>query len=169
MLWFEMDVIPGMLQTEAYARPIIANTLRRADAIIDDSDEAARERAMQSRFLADPDKRFRFLVGETALYLRPVPVEVMVGQLHSLQATIGLSNVWFGIVPAKQPIQLADVVPQPATFFDERVLVEAFEELRVIEDAEVYRAAVKQIEEVAVTGNGARQLILEAIEAAQQP
>jgi transcriptional regulator with XRE-family HTH domain len=94
---FESTVIPGLLQTAAYARIRFAESIRVFN-LTNDINEAVQGRIQRQEILYQPDKRFHFVLTEAALRIRLCPPEVMLGQLDRLISLSALPNVKLGVI-----------------------------------------------------------------------
>lgn len=92
----EVAMIPGLLQTGAYARSII--TAASAAYGTADIDATVAARMRRQDVLYDQSKTFEFIITEAALRLLPCPPQVMLGQLDRLMS-MDLANVTLGIIP----------------------------------------------------------------------
>ncbi|KAB8170931.1 helix-turn-helix domain-containing protein [Streptomyces sp. 3MP-14] len=93
------NVVPGILQTEAYASALLSS-IARFQETPDDAPEAAASRIERSRVLYEGDHRFAFVLEETVLRYRIGPPEAMASQLGYLLAVMALPNVSLGVIPA---------------------------------------------------------------------
>jgi hypothetical protein len=100
---FQPMALSGLLQTGEYARAVLA------DFWLGHGTEAQRAAEVQATVaarqqrqgvLADPAKRFEFLLPETALMHRVCPPAAMVAQLERIREVAGQENVSVGILPA---------------------------------------------------------------------
>ncbi|WP_409471983.1 helix-turn-helix domain-containing protein [Streptomyces sp. HC307] len=152
--------VPGLFQTPEYARVIFdANADFRG---IPPTTEAAVEARMRRQeALYDPEKTFRFLVCEAALYHRPCPADVMTEQLDRLYNLVGRRRIELGILPFGA--QLRRTAPHAFWIYDRRlVIVETISEelwLTGNEDIELYERAWDWLAESAEYGSRARLLI----------
>jgi transcriptional regulator with XRE-family HTH domain len=97
--WYETDLVPGILQTENYARELI-----RADN--PDDDDVEIDRRVQVRLKRQAlltrevnPQRWHFIISESLLH-RPIgPVELMTEQLNHLLEVAELPNVVLSVVP----------------------------------------------------------------------
>ncbi|CAM5312500.1 helix-turn-helix domain-containing protein [Streptomyces abikoensis] len=163
---YEPGVIPGLLQTPAYARSIMSRIIG-FWGIPDDAEAAAAVRISRQRVLRDANRQFGFLLEETALRSRFGDAEVMADQLGHLLAVSVLQQVSLGIIP-----MTADRTMWPLEAFwiydTERVVVElATAEITVKQPSEVatYARMFAEMAQIAVFGKAARALITEAINA----
>ncbi len=158
------NVVPGMLQTEAYASALLS-TIATFQGTPDDSPEAAASRVERSNVIHEGGHTFALLMEETVLRYRIGDADTMAGQLGYLLAVMALPNVSLGIVPFTAQRR---VWPLEAfyLFDDQRVSVELLTaEVNVSAPSEiaVYNKAFSQLAETAVYGAEARVLITEAI------
>ncbi|AOS63832.1 helix-turn-helix domain-containing protein [Actinoalloteichus hymeniacidonis] len=96
---FEIELIPGLLQTKAYAREIHSAGTH----ITDPSDVEKRVAARmerQQRLWADEPLRLSAVVSEAALHRQIGGAEVMAEQLHHLRSLGRLPNVVLQILPS---------------------------------------------------------------------
>lgn len=116
---FQPLLIPGLLQTESYARHIFLRAGSKGEAEIR---RAVHSRLRRQRVLADRGKRTCFLITESALRCRMAPADVMLAQYQHLAAVIADGRVRVGLVP----IDAAPPTPYPPSFylFDDRVYIE---------------------------------------------
>lgn len=116
----EVSRIPGIFQTPEYARAIFdANAEFRG--IPSTTDAAVEARMRRQDALYDPDKTFRFLVCEAALYHRSCPVDVMAEQLDRLYNLVGQRRVEVGIIPFGA--QLRRTAPHAFWIYDSRLVI----------------------------------------------
>jgi hypothetical protein len=95
---YEIQVIPGLLQTEDYARAIISQALERRPA--DEIDRWVSVRLQRQRVLTRPNPpRLWAVVDEAALRRQIGGREVMRGQLEHLLAMAKLPNVTLQLMP----------------------------------------------------------------------
>lgn len=163
---YEPGVIPGLLQTPAYARSIMSRIIGFWD-IPDDTEAAVAVRMGRQRVLRDANRRFGILLEETALRSRFGDAEVMAGQLGHLLTVSTLQQVSLGIVP-----MAADRTMWPLEGFwifdDKQVIIElATAQVTVKQPSEVatYARMFSQLAQIACYGKSARALVAEAINA----
>ena len=96
---FQPEAIPGLLQTENYARYVLsfADVTSRGDV-----DQGARARVKRQAILREPGRTFDFVLGEGALRWRPGPAELMEEQLGHLVAAAALPAVSLSVIPFDQ-------------------------------------------------------------------
>lgn len=158
------NVVPGVLQTEAYAASLLS-TIAAFQGTVDDSPEAAASRIERSHVLHHSNRRFAFLIEETVLRYRIGNAETMASQLGYLLAVMALPNVSLGVIPFTAHRK---VWPLEAFYlFDgHRVSVElltAAVNVSAPSEIAVYAKAFSELAEIAVHGAMARDLITSAI------
>jgi transcriptional regulator with XRE-family HTH domain len=95
---YEPQVVPGLLQTESYARAMISRYSSRDD---DNVEFCVRARMERQQILRRPiPPRFDFFVHEDALRLNVGGASVMHEQLLALVLMSGLPSVMFRVVPS---------------------------------------------------------------------
>ncbi|MFJ4921364.1 DUF5753 domain-containing protein [Streptomyces sp. NPDC088725] len=159
------NVMPGMLQTEAYATALLS-TIATFQGTPDDSPEAAASRVERSHVLHEGNHRFALLMEETVLRYRVGDAGTMAGQLGYLLAVMALPNVSLGIIPFAAERR---VWPLEAFYlFDNRQasveLLTAAVNVSAPSEIEAYAKAFAQLTDMAVYGSDARALITEAID-----
>jgi transcriptional regulator with XRE-family HTH domain len=93
---FQPEAIPGLLQSESYAR----HTLAFADITEKGGiDKGAKARIGRQAILREPGRTFDFVLGEGALRWRPGPRELMSEQLGHLLAAAALPSVSLSVIP----------------------------------------------------------------------
>ncbi len=163
VVWFEANVIPGMLQTYGYAYPIIAKSLERAESNVDDAQLSAAERSRQALLVADTSRQFTFIIGQEALTRRfACSAAAMRAQLQSLSTVMGLPNVWFGVIPFEGEFE--ETLPTSFALYGDQVVYEDESGDVMASNVADYRDRVKYLQEVAVTGEEAAVLIELAVD-----
>ncbi|MFC7330031.1 helix-turn-helix domain-containing protein [Marinactinospora rubrisoli] len=157
---FESACVPGLLQTPDYARHILRRTVE-LHGTPNDVEEGVRARLRRQRLLAEPHRRFEFLLWEPALRLLICPAETMAGQLDRIAGLIGAGHVRIGIVPTN--IEVTAVPTHGFWLFDdELVLVETIgAELRLADADAItpYRRVFTELGRVAAHGHAARRVL----------
>ncbi len=160
-------LVPGLLQTEGYAKALLSINARFLD-VPDDGAEAAAARVQRSQVIHEPGHRFVFVVEEAVLYYQLGDADAMAAQLGYLLTAGALPQVSFGIIPtstrerALWPQETFDVHD------DTLVSVELLSaEVNVTQPSEIalYVKAFEQLRSMAMYGADARALIVKAIEA----
>jgi transcriptional regulator with XRE-family HTH domain len=162
---FEPVFVPGLLQTEGYARYRLAQAITVFGAS-SDLDEAVRARMMRQESLYDSRKRFHFVITEAALRYRLCPPQVMLPQLDRLVAATTLPNVRLGVIAFDTPYVIA---PGHGfwMFDDETVLVEIFSaELALAQPQEIdlYEKVFAAMASAAAYGADARAVLTRVME-----
>jgi transcriptional regulator with XRE-family HTH domain len=155
--YWHPTLVPGILQTPAYARAVYT---ARHGPDQPDLAEAVARRMNRQALLYEEGHRFEFVIGEAALRWWPAPAPVMLGQLDRLATVAMLPNVTLGVLPfGEVPVWHT----HHFTVYDDReggplVHVERLEggdNFRDPEDIVSYAEAFKRLLEVAVTDQGA--------------
>ncbi|MGI5443838.1 helix-turn-helix domain-containing protein [Streptomyces shenzhenensis] len=164
---YSPTLVPGLLQTEGYARALLsANT--RMLGLPDDAEEAAAARVERSKVIHDAGHRFVMLIEEGVLYYQLGDADAMAAQLGYLLTAGAFPSVSLGIIPSAT----RERVLWPQELFhmydDTLVSVELLSaRVRVTQPSEIalYLTAFEQLRSMAVYGAEARALTLKAIEA----
>jgi hypothetical protein len=151
------SVIPGWLQTPAYATALLSVI----SAFHGTPDDAVAARVSRNRVVRDGNHRFALLVEETALRYRIGPPDVMDEQLRYLLEVAELPWVALGVIPSAAQ---RDMWPleQFTVFDDSRVHVELLSaQVTVTVPSEIilYLRAFDRLARLAVYGAEARGLI----------
>jgi transcriptional regulator with XRE-family HTH domain len=164
---YQPGLIPGLVQTPAYAREML--TLPggpiSAGATSDDAESLVGERIKRQNVLYEPGRTIELVIGEAALYTAPGTPDTLAGQLDRLVAVSELRTVRLAILPftAGMPIM-------PLSGFaieDDVVLIETLTgEQRLHEPAElaVYRDAFERLLRASTQGDEAARLLRRAQE-----
>jgi transcriptional regulator with XRE-family HTH domain len=102
---YEPAVIPGLLQTHAYAHAVLS-TFIDFIRVPDDAEQGAAERLERQRVLTHGDRHFHMVIGEQALHTGVGGPEVMAGQLEHLHAAMRLPRLRLGILPINAPYRV---------------------------------------------------------------
>ncbi|SMF44578.1 helix-turn-helix transcriptional regulator [Streptomyces sp. Amel2xC10] len=162
---YSPTLVPGVLQTEGYARGILSGVAELYEAP-DDVDEAAAARMERSKIVHEPGHRFVMVIEEAVLKHQMGDSDAMAAQLGYLLTAGALPSVSLGIIPTTVrrtlwPQELFHV------YDDQMVSVELMSaRVRVTEPTEValYVTAFERLRGMSVYGAEARALILRAIE-----
>ncbi|MFF4408670.1 DUF5753 domain-containing protein [Streptomyces sp. NPDC001262] len=160
------SVMPGFLQTEAYATALLSSVADFREAPNDIADAVA-ARLARSHVVHDGARRFAMLVEESVLRYRIGEPEAMAGQLGYLLSVMSLPSVSLGVIPFTAsrtlwPLETFNV------FDDRQAAVELLTaQVTVTAPGEVamYVKAFVELQEHAVYGSHARSLITSAIDA----
>ena len=157
----ETVVIPGLLQTSAYARGLFSQASLLYGTV--DVDAAVAKRMERQQALYTPSKEFEFVTTEAALYLMPCPRQAMAGQLDRL-LSLGMDNVTLGIIPFG--VELPLVPYNSFLLLDDELIVEtlAGRDDESGEAPALYHRVFELLMGEAVTGDDARRLVMLAAE-----
>lgn len=162
---YEPGVIPGLVQTPAYAQYLMGHIVR-FYGIPDDAEQAAELRTTRKReVMRDAGRRFVFVLEESALRARFGDTHVMADQLAYLLTVSMRQHVRIGVIP-----MTAERTMWPGEGFwifdDRQVIIElSTAQVTLTQPSEVamYGRIFSELAEMAVYGNPARALITEAI------
>jgi hypothetical protein len=151
-------VIPGILQTDEYARSVLyLSGVTNEEAA--ERGLAARRRRRQA--LDRAEKRFRFIIGEAALRNRVCSNTTMIDQIEHLKAVNGKTTVSLSVLPWST--RLRTLILSSLYIFDESSLyIELTHgELRQTRAADVhfYVQRFNDAEKIALTGFEAEQVL----------
>ena len=161
------SVIPGFLQTPAYADALLS-AITAFRGTPDDVDEAVAARMGRNRILHSGNHRFALLIEETVLRYRIGGAEVMAAQLGYLLEAMELPSVSLGVIPFSACGRPMWPLESFTVFDNERVHVELLSaQVTVTAPSEItlYVRAFEKLAELAVYGTQARALITAAIDA----
>lgn len=163
MRHFQNSHVPGLLQTEAYARQVLELALATRP---DDIAAAVAVRMQRQAILADPARRFEFVLTESALRWAPTEAEagMLAAQLDHIGAMSRLASIAIGVIPAGTPMFTLPI--SPFIIYDEReddrqpfVTIElAHAAIYATDpaDVEIYRSRLKALLRAALLGDSAR-------------
>ncbi|MEU4350158.1 helix-turn-helix transcriptional regulator [Streptomyces sp. NPDC023838] len=163
---YQSWVVPGLLQTAAYTRAVLATVTALRD-VPGDLDAAVAVRMDRQRVLHTGNHRFAMLVEEWVLRTVIGDGEIMAGQLDRLIALASLPSVSLGIVPLGVQRGGGWPVESFTMYDDEQVNVELVSaHLTVTQPGEIaeYAKAFTELSAIAVYGTAARALIRSAID-----
>lgn len=161
----QVGIIPGLLQTAAYAHGIAAQVASVYGNV--DIDAAVAARIKRQEILYEPDRQFEFVFCEAALYMPPCPKPAMLGQLDRLMA-MDLANITVGIIPMGAELSMSPL--NSFMLLDDLLVVESYGyEDRVGGDlAETHARIFDVLMSEAATGEDARRLIIKAAASLRQ-
>jgi hypothetical protein len=162
---YSSRVVPGFLQTEAYATALLATVADFRQAP-DDVSEAVAARLARSHVIHDGNHRFALLIEEAVLKYRLGDAVTMAGQLGHLLAVMSLPSVSLGVIPFDAernmwPVETFNI------FDDSQAAVELLSaQVTVTSPGEIalYIQAFSRFAKLAVYGRPARSLITSAID-----
>ena len=164
---YQSHVVPGLLQTPAYAEALLA-AISAFRGIPDDSLRAAGARQERSRVLYDQDRRFEVVLEEAVLRYQVGNAEVMAGQLGHLLSVISMPWVSVGVIPFTLRERPMWTVEGFLMFDDARVdaeLLSARVTVTQPREVAIYDRAFTALSAIAARGQEARALITSAITA----
>ncbi|MFJ8962123.1 helix-turn-helix domain-containing protein [Lentzea sp. NPDC102401] len=94
---YQHSVVPGLLQTADYARRVFS--LFQVTYSDEDLNAAVAARLLRQQALFEPERRFEFLITESALRWRPGPAWLLLAQLERLVSISTLATVSLGLIP----------------------------------------------------------------------
>ncbi|MFE7531769.1 DUF5753 domain-containing protein [Kitasatospora sp. NPDC057542] len=158
------NVVPGFLQTEAYATALM-RSITDFQGTPDDVSEAVTARLERGRLLYEGNHRFVVLAEEAVLRYRIGDPDTMAGQLGHLLAVMPLPSVSLGIIPftARRRFWPLEAF---YLFDNQEAAVETLTaEISVVQPRELtdYHRAFAELTKMAVYGASARVLIASAI------
>ncbi|MEU1074915.1 MULTISPECIES: helix-turn-helix transcriptional regulator [unclassified Streptomyces] len=164
---YSPTLVPGLLQTEGYARAVLSANARLL-GIPDDAEQAAAARIERSRIIHEPGRRFVLLIEESVLRYRLGSSDAMAAQLGYLLTAGALPAVSLGIIPEETGERA--LWPQEVfhMYDDTLVSVELLSARVTVTqptEIELYLKAFERLRTMAVYGSDARALVLKAIAA----
>jgi transcriptional regulator with XRE-family HTH domain len=163
---YQPTMIPGLLQTPAYARLVFADGGGVAD---DELDTLVAQRIERGDAIAS-DRTFRIVMAEGALRWQAGSPEIMIGQLaHLAQIMAARPNVHLGIIPQSRS---AAVFPTHAFWlYDRRTVIVGIRTgtsfISDPQDVAEYSKLFGELEELAVLGEDAVAVIQQVAEGYQ--
>lgn len=158
-------VLPGLLQTAAYARAVLHQCIQFLGTP-DDLDDAVAARMQRQQVLRRSRHRFILLADEAALYTTVGDDAVMVNQLrHLLDTAFGNSRLLFGIVPLTA--EFTYLTTSFDLFDDRMALIETVSaELTIVTASELalYERIWRALHRQAAFGDAARTFIATALD-----
>lgn len=163
---YQPAMIPGLVQTAAYARALLTSPLAAAMNITHaDADALVAQRVKRQDILYQPGRTIEIIVGEAALSNTPSTGDVLVGQLDRLISFTELPSLQLGVVPREVPMPIAPLACF-AVYDDDFVLVETLTGEQRLDDPDevaIYITAFDQLRDVAATGPDAVAMIRRAM------
>ncbi|MGW1000733.1 helix-turn-helix domain-containing protein [Streptomyces sp. NPDC002520] len=164
---YSPTMVPGLLQTEGYARGLMTSITRFRD-IPDDVADAVAARLERSRIIHEPGHRFAMVIEEPVLHYQLGNPDAMAAQLGYLLTAGALPQVSLGIIPSA--VQDRPMWPQELFHVYDETLVSVellAARVQVTQPSEItqYVKAFEQLRGMAVYGADARTLIVKALDA----
>jgi transcriptional regulator with XRE-family HTH domain len=160
-------VVPGFLQTPAYARALLT-AISTFHGTPDDVDEAVEIRMNRNRIVRSGNHRFALLIEEAVLRQQVGGQEVMTEQLTYLLEAMEFPPVSLGVIPFTASARPVWPLEAFTAFDDERVYVELLSaQVTVTAPSELvlYARAFDRLAGLAVYGEAAKSRISDAIHA----
>jgi transcriptional regulator with XRE-family HTH domain len=164
---YTSTLVPGLLQTEGYARALLSSNARFL-GVPDDGADAAVARVDRSRIIHEAGRKFVLVVEEAALRYQLGDADAMAAQLGYLLTAGALPAVSLGVIPMGthgRPLWAAETF---SMFDHSLVAVELLSaQVNITQPSEIalYLAAFEQLRAMAVYGAEARALVTRAIDA----
>lgn len=154
---FQPAMVPGILQTTAYARLVFGAGLTGGDR-----DSAVEARGRRRHALDDETKQFTFIVTEGALRWQAGDAHLMTEQLDAILTVSRRPNVVIGVVPWTTPVDV--FCTHAFHMYDSVSVVVGTEVASAVldspEDVDVYEQLFHRLEGTASTGDEARRELL---------
>ena len=166
MRHFQCSHVPGLLQTRDYARHVLELALA---VPAEDVDQAVGVRMDRQSILADPGRRFEFVLTEGALRWRPTGAarELVPGQLDHIAGLSRLPAIKVGVIPLDAPMHALPI--SPFIIYDEREdggqpfvtieLAHAALYPAADEDVKAYRSRLAELRKSALFGDAGREAL----------
>lgn len=163
---YQPAMVPGLVQTAAYAREVLnlAGGPRDHGASDADVEAMVAARIKRQAIVYEPGRQIELVISEAALYSPPGTTATLRGQLDRLAAVAGLESLTLDVLPLRAP--MAALPMAGFMLHDDFVLVETLTgEQRLDEPGEVavYRQAFEALQQRAVGGEAALELIQAAM------
>ncbi|PSK93022.1 helix-turn-helix protein [Haloactinopolyspora alba] len=164
---YQIKVIPGLLQTEAYTTAALTMIRREQGVEVNDVPAAVAERMDRRRVLLRPEARWVFVLEEPVLRYRPYQVEVHIEQLQHLLNVMHWPSVSLGIIPmdtyrsSMSPDESFNIIDQRLVSVE---LVSGYLSVTDPAEVEMYVRAWQRLFALAVHGDAAAGLIRDAID-----
>lgn len=163
---YQPSLIPGLVQTPAYARELLAlpGGPMASGASQDEVEALVAERRARQELLYEPGRRVELVINEAALHNRPGSRDTMRGQLEQLATLAGLATIELGVIPFTVPMPIMPICG--FSLDDDLVYIESLSgEQRLYEPEEVavYTQAFDVLR-AAAAEHDAITLIREALE-----
>ncbi|MFE5597526.1 DUF5753 domain-containing protein [Streptomyces sp. NPDC056549] len=162
---YHPDVVWGNLQTREYATAMLRLVIDFHE-IPDDIESGVAARIERAQCIGREGRTYRVLLGEQALLTNVGGSEVMRGQLQRLSDATTLPGLTLGVIPAR-----AQLLVYPGggfgIFDDRRVELEGYrgaETITTPERISVFRKAFNLLQQSAIYGQSARDLIVGALD-----
>ena len=152
---YQPAFIPGLVQIPAYSRALLdlPGSARSKGASDTELEQIIAARARRQQLLREPERRWQFVIGESALWSAPGGLEVQEAQLDHLVAIRELPAIELGVVPLQAPMP---VIPLSGfrVLDEEFVFVESLAGEQRLEGSQItpILRAFETVRHAAVTG-----------------
>lgn len=154
---FQPAMVPGILQTKAYARLVFG-----AGLTDEDRDSAVEARGRRGSALDDESKELKIIVTEGALRWQAGGSQVMTEQLDAILTVSRRPNVLIGVVPWTTPVDV--FCTHAFHMYDSEAVVVGTEVASAVldspDDVDVYEQLFDQLAAIASSGDEARRELL---------
>jgi transcriptional regulator with XRE-family HTH domain len=154
---FQPAMVPGILQTKAYARLVFG-----AGLTDEDRDSAVAARSRRGSALDDEAKDVTIIVTEGALRWQAGDPQVMAEQLDAILTVSRRQNVVIGVVPWTTPVDV--FCTHAFHLYDSEAVVVGTEVASAVldsaDDVDVYEQLFDRLAAIASTGDDARRELL---------
>lgn len=164
---FQPSIVPGLLQTAAYARRLFSSGPEGEPANVTDKVFWRLER---QRILVDEEKRLRFVVPQTVLEWPNGPVEEQIEQVERIRDVVGRPNIDLRVAPKEGTSVWRTggfVMFEEITDLEPRVHLELLTRPINIEEpdqVDFYRKVFENLRSASLAGEEARALIDRVLE-----
>ena len=163
---YASNVVPGLLQTPAYATALLGG-ITRFKGYVNDVTDAVAARVARSRFLYEGGHRFVVVLEESVLRYRIGDPAAMAGQLRHLLTVMPLPSLSLGVIPfaverAVWPLEAFYLFDTASCSVETLTAEISVTQPRELAD---YAKAFAELSQMAVRGEAARRLITDAIDA----
>lgn len=159
------QVVPGLLQTPAYAGALLS-AIAGFHGTPDDVEDAVAARMARSNVVRGGDHRFAVLVEESVLRYQVGGAETMAGQLRHLLDVMALPSVSLGVIPFEHGGRRMWTLEGFNVFDSDQVSVELLSASVTVTspgEIDLYVKAFAELSAMAVFGAAARDLITAAV------
>lgn len=154
---FQPAMVPGILQTKAYARLVFG-----AGLTDEDRDSAVEARGRRGSALDDESKELKIIVTEGALRWQAGGSQVMTEQLDAILTVSRRPNVLIGVVPWTTPVDV--FCTHAFHMYDSEAVIVGTEVASAVldspDDVDVYEQLFDQLAAIASSGDEARRELL---------
>jgi len=161
---YQPAMIPGLVQTAAYARELLSLPPGPAGTGPLEPPEVealVAERMHRQEIRYEPDRSVQIVVGEAALWAPPVAVGTLRAQLGKLETVAGLPTVELSVIPLQAPMPAMPLAGF-RLYDDTLVVIETISGEQQLEDSEevaTYTAVLDALRSAAATGDQAVDVI----------